>query len=96
MRQELIDKTKIFANMPLECRFAVTYREYYKEDKVDFNYPNGINPNPKMVECEHADFYENLIEAKIRLAQLNKISKYHCPLIYRRLNNTNSAQSLII
>ena len=93
MKQELIDKTTLFSNMPLEYRFAVTYREYYKEDRIDFNYPNGINPNPQMVECEHADFYKDLIEAKIRLAQLGKIEKYHCPRIYRRLNNTNSALS---
>jgi hypothetical protein len=32
MKQELIDKTALFVNMPLKYRFAVTYREYYKED----------------------------------------------------------------
>ena len=92
MKQELIDKTTLFSNMPLEYRFAVTYREYYKEDKIDFNYPNGINPNPQMVECEQADFYENLTDAKVRLKELEMIKKYHCPSIYERLGNTNSAQ----
>lgn len=92
MKQELIDKTTLFSNMPLEYRFAVTYREYYKEDKIDFNYPNGINPNPQMVECEQVDFYENLTDAKERLKQIEQISRYHNQVIYKRIGNTESAE----
>jgi hypothetical protein len=77
MKQELINRSEMFKGKPLNYQFAVSYQSYYKENTVDFNYPNGINPNPQMVECENADFFENKEESLARMDELKKISYYH-------------------
>ena len=72
MKQELLDKGTLFNNQNNNIIAAVTYRSYYKEDIINFDYPNGINPNPKIVEDENVDFFTNLDEAKNRFEILKK------------------------
>lgn len=77
MKQELINENEMFNGKPLNYQFAVSYLSYYRENEVDFNYHNGFNPNPQMVECENADFFENREEALSRMDELKKIKYYH-------------------
>lgn len=93
MKQELIDKNHLFDNQSNDIIIAVTYRGYYKEDKVDFNYSYGINPNPQIVEFENVDYFDSLNDGLKRVKELSKIKKYHKVEIYQR-NIDNSGIQL--